>query len=167
MDHIKNCRESRTVVIPDCKEKNPDDCTRSFNLFFPSILCGGDGRNRIRRGLQSNDDPASNDGGDKNEEPLSLESIGTLPLVFGIHCFGCTAVSIEAFVEHANTHNMVLVLPQGLQNSFNAQHCCGYALENEVDDVGFLQYVQSSLSEEYSFLHADYTYGVGWSNGGE
>lgn len=92
--------------------------------------------------------------------------VGTLPLVFGIHCFGCTTASISTFIEHANAHNVVLVLPQGIQNSFNARHCCGYALANEIDDVGFLKYIQSTLSDEYEFVQSDFSYAVGWSNGG-
>lgn len=168
MDRIK-CSEKRDIEIPDCKESNSDDCHRSFHLYLPSIICGDGGSGRLR-GLQTADSADGNaprGGSDDVALPETAESIGTLPLVFGIHCFGCTAESIDTFVEYANSRNVVLVLPSGIQKSFNARHCCGYALENEVDDVGFLKYIQTMLSDEYSFIQSDYSYAVGWSNGGK
>ena len=58
-------------------------------------------------------------------------------------------------------------MPEGIQSSFNGRDCCGYALENDIDDIAFIKYIQSSLSEEYTFIQAtDYSYAVGWSNGG-
>lgn len=178
------CYEKRTIEIPDCKEKNPDDCNRTLHLYLPDIICGGDGggghesrrrlgMNDIKDGTIDQDESSSVDGNnvvDGGDFSPDLETIGTLPLVFGIHCLGCTAASIDTFVEHVNTNNVVLVLPEGLQNSFNAgvqSSCCGYALANEIDDIGFLKHLQSLLSEEYSFIQAvDYSYAVGWSNGG-
>lgn len=61
---------------------------------------------------------------------------------------------------------MVLILPEGIQSSFNGKHCCGYALENGIDDVGYFKHLQTMLSDEYSFIKGKYSYGVGWSNGG-
>ncbi|KAL9185154.1 hypothetical protein ACHAXT_002931 [Thalassiosira profunda] len=160
------CRERREVVVPDCKEKNEGDCRRAFHIYLPGIICGDDGEDGNDRGLE--DSVAKQDTAISGEEspPLSLEAVGTLPLVFAIHCYGCTASSITSFIAHANFYNVVLVLPEGLHNSFNARHCCGYALENEIDDVGFLKHIQSTLSEEYKFVDADISYAVGWSNGG-
>lgn len=176
---IFECSQQRQVEIPDCKEENPADCRRTFHLHLPSILC----EKRHERSLLSsifhrlllgngegddNNAPAAIDGSSNTELPAkSIESIGTLPLVFAMHCYGCTANSVTTFVEHANHHNVVLVLPEGLQSSFNAKHCCGYALEKDIDDIGFLKYIQSSLSEEFSFVQSDYSYAVGWSNGGK
>lgn len=156
------CIEKRKIEIPDCKETNPRDCRRSFLLYLPDIVCGGDGRGPGRLLEHSSDTPPGNNA----DEPAMETVVGTLPLVFGIHCFGCTTASISTFIEHANAHNVVLVLPQGIQNSFNARHCCGYALANEIDDVGFLKYIQSTLSDEYEFVQSDFSYAVGWSNGG-
>ncbi|KAL7533911.1 hypothetical protein ACHAXR_005522 [Thalassiosira sp. AJA248-18] len=162
---LPECNERREIEIPDCKEANPDDCNRAFHLYLPSILCG-DGRDRHRRGLQPDDSPRPGSDDENEAFPNSMESIGTLPLIFAIHCYGCTAAALTTFVDHANSHNAVLVLPEGLQSSFNARHCCGYALEKEIDDVGFLKHIQSTLSDEFSFIQSDYSYAVGWSNGG-
>jgi hypothetical protein len=158
------CEEKRVIEIPDCKELNPDDCHRTFHVFLPSIVCSDEGL--ARRGLVEVD-RGNMSSLDNIESSSYLDAIGTLPLVFGIHCYGCTVASISIFVEHANSHNMVLVLPEGLHSSFNARHCCGYALENDIDDVGFLELIQLMLSGEYSFLQSKFTYAVGWSNGGE
>mmetsp|Transcript_8579 Transcript_8579/g.20977 ORF Transcript_8579/g.20977 Transcript_8579/m.20977 type:complete len:503 (+) Transcript_8579:95-1603(+) len=163
------CTEKRDIEIPDCKESNPDDCKRSFHIYLPSIICDG------RRALQNSadvpsaivDDSPSSSSSPPPPSPEEAVFVGTLPLVFALHCFGCHVYSIAgAFVDHADAHDVVLVLPQGLQNSFNARHCCGYALQNEVDDVGFLKHVQSMLTEEYEFVNSEYSYAVGWSNGG-
>ena len=161
------CKERRDVEIPDCKESNPADCRRTFYLYLPSIICGDDGSNRLR-GLQLTAGD-TNPGGNDGQLPASTfaEIVGTLPLVFGIHCVGRSADIINIFAAHADSANVVLVLPEGLHNSFNAHHCCGYALENEIDDVGFLKHIQLMLSNEYSFVHSDFSYAVGWSNGGE
>jgi hypothetical protein len=158
------CEERRVVEIPDCKEVNPDDCHRSFHVFLPSIICGD--RGLARRGLVDEDRGNMPSYDDRESSPY-VDAVGTLPLVFGIHCYGCNVASISIFVEHANSHNMVLVLPEGLHSSFNARHCCGYALDNDIDDVGFLELIQLMLSDEYSFLQSALTYAVGWSNGGE
>lgn len=134
----------RNITIPGCRETNPDDCSRSYFLHLPSILC-----------KQQN----SSDAGDI--------PFDTLPLVFAIHCFGCPAMTMyNSFVQHTNEHNSVLVVPEGIKKSFNARYCCGYALENNVDDVGFISTIQSTLSEQYDFIHSRYTYATGWSNGG-
>eukprot|EP00573_Skeletonema_grethae_P013779 CAMPEP_0201703676 /NCGR_PEP_ID=MMETSP0578-20130828/40368_1 /ASSEMBLY_ACC=CAM_ASM_000663 /TAXON_ID=267565 /ORGANISM="Skeletonema grethea, Strain CCMP 1804" /LENGTH=319 /DNA_ID=CAMNT_0048191513 /DNA_START=202 /DNA_END=1161 /DNA_ORIENTATION=- len=71
-----------------------------------------------------------------------------------------------SFAQHANEHNLVLVAPEGVKNSWNARDCCGYALDNQLDDIGFLSNVQSALSNEFTFVKPQFTYATGWSNGG-
>jgi len=150
-----DCYERRDVEISAsaCKETNPEDCLRTYHLYHPSIICGN-----VPGG---NDEPPGS-------SPVAIHKadVGTLPLVFAIHCFGCPAESMESLVAHAGNSNVVLVIPEGLHSSFNSVHCCGYALENNVVDVGFVKYVQSTLYDEYSFLQEDFSYAVGWSNGG-
>jgi len=154
------CYEKRTIEIPDCKETNPNDCNRTFHLYLPSIICGN--KQIIN---EDGTDIIQDTNGD--EYTPDLQSIGNLPLVFGIHCYGCTAQNIDVFAQYTDTLNMVLVLPEGIQSSFNGKHCCGYALENNIDDVGYFKHLQTMLSDEYSFIKGEYSYGVGWSNGGQ
>lgn len=159
------CSEKRDIEIPACKESNPGDCHRTYHLYLPSVVCDDGDRGSNRRGLQgAGDAPAP--GGD-DDPPTAPVVVGTLPLVFAVHCFGCRPDSIDVFIAHANDASVVLAVPVGIQSSFNARHCCGYALQNDVDDLGFFKHIQSSLSEEYPFVQSDYSYGVGWSNGGE
>lgn len=134
----------RDITISDCKEANPDDCSRSYLLHLPSIICNE----------QSNITAGDN-----------LPT--TLPLVFAIHCFGCSAMTMyTSFAQHANEHNLVIVAPEGVKNSWNARDCCGYALDNQLDDIGFLSNIQSVLSDEFTFVEPQFTYATGWSNGG-
>ena len=70
------------------------------------------------------------------------------------------------FAQHVDEYNAILVVPEGIQHSWNARYCCGYALSNNVDDIGFIAAIQSTLGEEYEFIQPQYTYATGWSNGG-
>lgn len=54
----------REMDILSCKETNPNDCHRTYNIYFPQALC------------EAGDD---------------LDQVGTLPLVFVIHCYGCNS----------------------------------------------------------------------------
>ncbi len=157
MDRSK-CRQERNIEIPGCKEVNPQDCHRSFTLALPSLICDDwSTRRRLEDGIL---------GGHNHSPLLPVDSVGTLPLVIGIHCFGCSPSSLDVFLEHADARHAVLVMPHGLKRSFNARHCCGYALEHDIDDLGFLKYVIMVLSDEYSFIQSNVSYATGWSNGG-
>lgn len=62
-----------------------------------------------------------------------------------------------------------MVAPVGLGNSFNAGPCCGRALRDGVDDVGFMCAVKRHLKERVLRLlpASDIdAFAVGWSNGG-
>ncbi|KAL7460892.1 hypothetical protein ACHAXS_003258 [Conticribra weissflogii] len=73
--------------------------------------------------------------------------------------------SMESFLPYAETHNFLLILPLGIQNSFNAGTCCGYAHQNQIHDVDFLVHLQKQLSSEFSFVESEFAYAVGHSNG--
>ena len=134
----------RDITISNCREANPDDCSRSYLLHLPTIICN-----------------------EQNSSIAGDHLPTTLPLVFAIHCFGCSAMTMyTSFAQHANEHNLVLVAPEGVKNSWNARDCCGYALDNQLDDIGFLSNIQSALSNEFAFVKPQFTYATGWSNGG-
>lgn len=113
-----------------------NDCDRAYYLYLPLAAC--------------------DNGGD----------LEILPLVFAVHCLGCTPTTMMHWIEIAEANRFVLVIPEGLKNSFNGQHCCGYALDQKVDDVGFLQAIIQELDQEIPFVSSDLTYALGWSNGG-
>jgi poly(3-hydroxybutyrate) depolymerase len=80
-----------------------------------------------------------------------------LPVVFALHCFGCDITTVRTtqpalcwpmplirraqmryLAPFAEEYRFVLVIPEGYRNSWNARHCCGDALTQKLDDVGFL-----------------------------
>eukprot|EP00980_Cylindrotheca_fusiformis_P004383 scaffold925_cov129-Cylindrotheca_fusiformis.AAC.36 len=90
-----------------------------------------------------------------------------LPTIFAVHCYGCSPGVMSFLTTFAEDYNFILVIPHGLKQSFNAQNCCGYALEHNVDDAGFFEHIITTLSEKYnSMVSKDFVYGFGWSNGG-
>ena len=88
------------------------------------------------------------------------------PLLFAIHCFGCTAETMMHWNKEAAEYGFALVIPQGLQKAFNAKVCCGYPLHNNVDDKAFFQEIIAEVSQEHPQISSSAVYGTGWSNGG-
>jgi poly(3-hydroxybutyrate) depolymerase len=117
-----------------------EECNRKYELYIPEILCDDD------------DDDGNT-------------SYDTIPLVFAVHCLGCQASAMENFEDMAKKYNFILVRPEGIKKSWNAKYCCGYALSEGIDDVGFLTQIIDDLDESFSFINKKMTYGVGWSNG--
>ena len=130
----------RQLNMKDCTHH----CERNYYLYLPSAACAGDNVHLDNR----------------------VDSIGTLPLVFAVHCLGCTPMTMMHWTEIAETYHFVLAIPEGLENSFNGQHCCGYALDQGVDDVGFLQAIIQELDQQFHFVSSSLVYALGWSNGG-
>jgi hypothetical protein len=62
--------------------------------------------------------------------------------------------------------NFVLVIPEGIGNSWNAKYCCGHALQKGLDDVGFFSRIIEDLAQDFSFVSEKITYAMGFSNGG-
>lgn len=122
----------------NCTSANAHDCTRSFDLYVPNSAC------------------------DHKKET------NVLPLVFAVHCFGCHASSMYYWAEYAEVYNFIVAIPAGIGHSFNAQHCCGPALEQNIDDVAFFQAIVHSLAKQHKgrLVSPDMVYGFGWSNGG-
>ena len=163
--------ELRHIELDHCTASNPRDCLREFHVYLPSILCrktNHDENDDLVGDLGATRSSGSDDttGVPADIEATGFRDVGTLPLVFAVHCFGCSPASMEAFVPHANDHHAVLVIPTGIKNSFNARHCCGYALDNSIDDVSFFEQIIQDLSGSFSFVRPDSVYAVGWSNGG-
>lgn len=59
-----------------------------------------------------------------------------------------------------------LITNLGFRKSWNARYCCGYALENKLNDIGFLTQIIDDLHQALHFVHKDLVYGIGYSNGG-
>jgi polyhydroxybutyrate depolymerase len=96
-----------------------------------------------------------------------------LPLVLVLHGGGGNAANAEqmtGFTAKARKEGFIVVYPEGTSRfgdkllSWNAGHCCAYAMKNDVDDVGFIRALIEKVERDYPVdprrIHA-----TGMSNG--
>jgi polyhydroxybutyrate depolymerase len=97
-----------------------------------------------------------------------------VPLVLVLHGGGGNAPNAEqmtGFTEKARREGFIVVYPEGSGRlktnllTWNAGHCCGYAMENKVDDVGFIRALIDEISRRYP-VDPRRVYVTGMSNGG-
>ena len=101
-----------------------------------------------------------------------------MPLVLVFLGGGGNANNVEkmtGFTVKAKKEGFIVVYPEGssgfsglLQGkllTWNAGHCCGYAMEEDVDDVGFINRLLDNLMERYP-IDPQRIYLTGMSNGG-
>ncbi len=96
------------------------------------------------------------------------------PLVIMLHGGGGNAHNAEAvaqMIPAAREKGVLVVYPNGtgpLKDrllTWNADNCCGYALDHQVDDVGYIRALISRLEQEYN-IDPKRIYATGLSNGG-
>jgi len=99
---------------------------------------------------------------------------GGWPLVLMLHGGGGNAENAETmtgFTPKAREAGFIVAYPEGSGRlrgkllSWNAGHCCGYAMTQSVDDVGFINALIDRLSARYP-VDARRIYATGMSNGG-
>ena len=106
--------------------------------------------------------------------PSNWNSQKQLPVVIMLHSGGGNAAMFEertGMTQKAEAEGFIVVYPQGTGYTrdrfftWNSGHCCFYALEKQVDDVGFIRKLILSLIDQ---LHIDKQriYVAGFSNGG-
>ena len=96
-----------------------------------------------------------------------------LPLVVVIHGAFDTASGMEkhsAFSELADREGFIVIYPNGMGifgffQHWNAGHCCGKAVNDDVDDVGFIAAAIDDVRLRLQ-IDPDRIYMVGFSNGG-
>jgi polyhydroxybutyrate depolymerase len=100
--------------------------------------------------------------------------VGSVPLVLVLHGGGGNAENAErmtGFTAKAQREGFIVVYPEGSSRfrqkllTWNAGHCCGYAMERKVDDVGFIRSLIQQLIKQYPINPAR-VYVTGMSNGG-
>ncbi len=110
----------------------------------------------------------------KVDLPSSYDSSKSYPLLFVFHGGGGNADNIENttnFTKKADEENFIVVYPYGTGTlnkrllTWNCGFCCGYALENNIDDVGFIRSLYDYIENKYS-INSDRVYATGISNGG-
>jgi polyhydroxybutyrate depolymerase len=93
---------------------------------------------------------------------------GGAPVVFMFHGLRTTAAMMEpvtGLVDLAAREGFVLVLPEGVEQSFDAGRCCGAADRDEVDDAGFTVAILDVLDRALC-VDRRRVYATGLSNGG-
>ena len=105
--------------------------------------------------------------------PPSYTGETPTPLVIALHGGGGNAQHMEektSFSLKADEKGFIVVYPDGtgkLRNRFltwNAGYCCGYAYENNIDDVGFIKTLIKKLQNTYN-INSSRIYVAGHSNG--
>lgn len=106
--------------------------------------------------------------------PAKLRSgSAKVPLVLVLHGGGGNADNAEAmtgFTRKAKKEGFIVVYPEGTGRgrnkrlTWNAGHCCGHAMNNKVDDVGFINALIDQVIERYP-VDPQRIYATGMSNG--
>ncbi len=99
---------------------------------------------------------------------------GKVPLVLMLHGGGGNAANAErmsGFTAKGRREGFIVVYPEGSSRgmdkllTWNAGHCCGYAMKNQADDVGFISALIDKLASQYP-IDRNRVYVTGMSNGG-
>jgi polyhydroxybutyrate depolymerase len=106
--------------------------------------------------------------------PEAYDGTHPWPLVVVLHGEGGNAKNAQrmtGFSDQANKNGFLVVYPNGsgrLPDRFltwNAGNCCGYALENHINDTAFIRALIEKLQQEFN-IDAQAVYVTGISNGG-
>jgi polyhydroxybutyrate depolymerase len=106
--------------------------------------------------------------------PTSYDPTKLYPLVLVLHGGGGNAANAErttGFSKKADEAGFIVVYPEGsgrfhrILLTWNAGLCCGYALENNIDDVGYIRTLIEDITHEYP-IDLSMIYITGISNGG-
>jgi polyhydroxybutyrate depolymerase len=99
-----------------------------------------------------------------------------MPLVIALHGAGGNAAAFAAethFGAAADATHMLVVFPDGTENapgsnrrSWNARFCCGTAIVQEIDDIGFIGALIEHISAQDHVVDRSRVYATGMSNGG-
>jgi polyhydroxybutyrate depolymerase len=106
--------------------------------------------------------------------PEGLQSDSPVALVIVLHGGGGNATNAErmtGFTAKAQRERFIVVYPDGSGRlrrglfTWNAGHCCGYAMSQKVDDVAFIDALIDELAKAYP-IDPKRIYVTGMSNGG-
>lgn len=106
--------------------------------------------------------------------PDSYDKEKPIPVLFAFHGLGGFSSSFMEALQlsvFSRDMNFILVAPNGWgseagsQNSWNAGRCCSPAINNGIDDVGFVKAILQSIGQKYNLDHSR-IWSLGFSNGG-
>lgn len=106
--------------------------------------------------------------------PPAITTNQTLPLIIALHGGAGNADStakMTGMSDAADKANFIVVYPNGTGRledkllTWNSGNCCGYALDNKVDDVGFISALIDKMLTTYP-IDPKRVHATGISNGG-
>ena len=100
--------------------------------------------------------------------PASIEVGAPAPLVLNFHGFTSNAAQQSQFSAMnplADAEGFIVAYPQGIDSSWNAGACCGNAMTQLIDDVGFVRKLVDALAAQLC-IDGKRVYATGMSNGG-
>ncbi|MEO8066218.1 MAG: T9SS type A sorting domain-containing protein [Flavobacteriales bacterium] len=105
--------------------------------------------------------------------PSSYDGSTALPLVIAMHGGFGSGVQLESQSQlsvTAEAEGFIVVYPDGVPSllgirTWNAGGCCAYAMDNNIDDVGFINALLDTLIDAYA-IDTQRIYATGMSNGG-
>ncbi len=142
------------------------------SLVLVTLLCGVGGGSAFAAlpvGLTP-DLTLTHDGATRSYDvlrPVSSQG-GLRPLVVDLHGFtsnGDQQRSISGWDAIAAAEGILVAWPDGLDSSWNGGTCCGTAVTNDVDDVGFIRAMVAAVQAEAN-VDPSRIYVTGLSNGG-
>jgi polyhydroxybutyrate depolymerase len=99
--------------------------------------------------------------------PSSVEAGSAVPLVLDFHgngSGGSQQESSSGWRAKADSEGFVVAYPDGVGNGWNVGNCCGEALMNMVDDVGFTREIVKTISANLC-IDSKRVFATGLSNG--
>jgi len=105
--------------------------------------------------------------------PIGYSNDKKYPVIFVFHGGGATAMHMRwvcSMDEKADQEKFIVIYPDGTgefpdrNHSFNVGPGYGYAWENNIDDIGFVEYIITELKQFFS-IDEKRIYATGFSNG--
>ena len=99
--------------------------------------------------------------------PSSLKAGTAVPLIFDFHGSGSSSTQEESasgWKQKADANGFIMVYPDGVGKTWNVGNCCGDALAQNVDDVGFTRAMIDAVSQA-ACIDPKRIYATGMSNG--
>ena len=99
--------------------------------------------------------------------PTGYDEVQKHPLIVNLHGFGGNKNALYDYSHFdviAEENDVIVVYPQGYENSWNAGWCCGDAKDEGLDDVGFITELIEHVSSNFS-VDSSRIYSSGHSNG--
>ena len=107
--------------------------------------------------------------------PPTYDAMASFPVIIAMHGGGGSAAQFEAtnlLTPKTNQANYIVVYPDGVVSpgplglrTWNGGACCGYASENNIDDVKFIRELIDYLAANFK-INSKRVYATGHSNGG-